>query len=713
MVEDNTEKDLYIKEQLVRAGKFWLNLALPLGIFIFLFLASLDYLITPQHFKLFLFVRVSIAAILALFWFLNNLKSNRLLQDSIVIIGSLLSAVAIEIMILFLGGYSSGYYAGLMLLIVCALGFVPVDMWVAIIVVIEVFLVYLVPILLTQHISNIPLFVNNLFFLTSLFIAALAWRYLNQKNLLNEISLQYNLAQERAKLEEYSTQLERLVEERTKELNKSERLLRFMFDNANDGIVILDPSGEIVNANKRACEIYGFTKESLIGTNIQLLDAEADQRGWKEHLRRLLKGESLLFETAHYRRDGTKVTLEVSANALEIEGGKVLIQTFLRDITEKKRYQEQLLQSQKMESIGVLAGGIAHDFNNMLSVILGHTEMLLMEEDLDQSFKRKLAKIERSARSASQLARKLLKFAKRKEQEHRHFIELNRLIQETVELLKGNLPSNIVLNCELCKDPSIVEGDIGDMEQVLINLILNARDAMPEGGEIKIKTEIADLSGGTFIDGHMVSGCYVHITVSDEGTGIPSEYITRIFEPFFTTKEKGIGTGLGLAMVYGIVKDHNGHITVESEEGEGTTFHLYIPLAPKAVPEEEAFERAEEKNILVIDDDPLVLEYVKEILGSRGFNVVATDKPLLGVRLYKNNLRKISLVITDLVMPFMDGVKVMENIRGLDPSAKFIVISGFLDDYKDLDAHGILRKPFTPESLVQMVHTILDKDQGN
>jgi len=708
MAEEGTGKDLYIRDQLADLVRYWLNLAFPLGIFIFLFLALLDYIVAPQHFKVFLLVRASISAALALFWFLNNLKTSKFLQQGVLVAGAFLSAVAIEIMILFLGGYSSGYYAGLMLLIICTLGFVPVGMWVATLIVVEVFLVYLVPILLTQHISNVPLFVNNLFFLTSIFIASFEWRYVNQKKLLSELSLQYDLAQERAKLEEYSNELERLVEKRTRELNKSERLLRFMFDNANDGIVILDPSGEIVNANKRACEIYGFTRNSLIGTNIQVLEAHTDRGKWKERIHRLLGGESLLFETIHYRKDGSRVVLEVSANVLEMEG-EVLIQAFQRDVTEKRRYQEQLLQSQKMESIGMLARGIAHDFNNMLSVILGHTEMLLMDEDMDYSAKTKLAKVEKSTRSASQLARKLLKFAKRKERESRPF-DINQLIRETMELMGGNIPAHLKVDYELCEEATIVEGDIGDIEQVLINLLINARDAMPDGGEVKIKTEIANPRKDMLMVESMKSGQYVYISVSDTGTGIPSENISKIFEPFFTTKEKGIGTGLGLAMVYGIVKDHYGHIAVESEEGEGTTFHIYLPLALQeaVVGEgEKVIKTKERENILLIDDDPLVLEYVKEVLLSRGFNVIATDKPLLGVRLFKSNLRKIDLVITDLVMPFMDGTKVIEAIKGMEPSVKFLVISGFLDDYEGIKAHGFLKKPFAPNDLVQMVYSIL------
>ena len=711
MVNGEISKEAYIKEQLLDHIRSWINLAIPLGIFIFLFLAILDYVVAPNYFKIFLIVRVSISTILALLWLINNAKRSWVLQHAIVLLGTFLCAVAIEVMIYFLGGYTSSYYAGLGLLVISVLGFVPVDLWAALVVVLEVFLVYLAPILLTQKVEDVPRFLTNLFFLTSTFLVSIAWRYLNQKKLLSELSLQYDLNREREKLKQYSDELEKLVEQRTRELNKSERMLRAMFENANDGILIMDTDGIITDANKRACEIYGFTKEALIGTSIHLLETDANKSLWKQRIAKLLKGESLLFETTHYRRDGSSVILEVSANAVKIEDGEV-IQAFIRDITEKKRIQEQLLHSQKMESVVVLAGGLAHDFNNMLSVILGYTEMVLADDDLSFETRQKLARVEKSARSASQLVRKLLRFARRedKKSEPRPF-NLNQIIQETLDLISRNLPPKVQVKTDLCQEIPVVRGDVSDIEQVIINLVLNAKDAMPEGGEILIKTEIEPIPEEIAQVEKLRMGKYVHLSVSDTGTGIPEDIITRIFEPFFTTKEKGAGTGLGLAMVYGIVKDHMGHIYVESKEGLGTTFHVFLPL----VTEEDASDRGDRsekraggENILVVDDDPMALELIKEILQRRGYNVIATDKPLLGVKLFQSNMKKIDLVITDLAMPFMDGEKLLQTIKDLEPQAKFLVISGFLEEYKDIEADGILRKPFDPIDLLGMIRDLLD-----
>ncbi|RLD98578.1 MAG: hypothetical protein DRI91_02840 [Aquificota bacterium] len=710
MIEGSPSKEIYVREQLTDLIRSWINFAIPLGIFIYLFLAILDYVVAPHYFKVFLIVRGSISGILALLWFLNNLKRNRVLQYAIVIVGTFLCAVAIEIMIVLLGGSSSSYYAGLGLLVISVLGFVPVDMWAAGIVVMEVFLVYLVPILLTQEITDPPLFVSNLFFLTSIFMISLAWRYLNQKKLLSELSLQYDLNQEREKLRQYSDELEKLVEQRTRELNKSERMLRSMFDNANDGILIMNFEGRIVDVNKRACEIYGFNREALLDTSIHLLEAEGGRTLWRERLRRILEGESLLFETTHYRKDGSSVILEVSASAVEIEEG-VLIQAFIRDITEKKRIQEQLLHSQKMESVVVMAGGLAHDFNNMLSIILGYTELALADDDLSFETRQKLARVEKSARSAAQLVRKLLRFSRREKKGEPRPFNLNQVVQETLDLVSRNLPANVRVRTELCEEIPIVKGDIGDIEQVIINLVLNAKDAMPNGGEIVIRTEIGELPSEILEVERLKEGKYVHMSVSDTGVGIPPEILSRIFEPFFTTKEKGVGTGLGLAMVYGIVKDHWGHITVESDEGKGATFHVYLPLVTEVSPsslDDLSDRRSGGENILVVDDDPLALELIKEVLQGRGYNVIATDKPLLGVKLFKSNLKKIDLVITDLAMPFMDGEKLLKTIKDMEPGAKFLVISGFLEEYKDLEADGVLRKPFDPIDLLSMVREILD-----
>ncbi len=557
MVREGVSKEAYIKDELTDQLKLWIGVSIPLGIFLFLLLSILDWFATPELFSFFLKVRLSISALLLLAWLINRFTRNQAIQYTLTVAGAFMCAVAIEIMVIHLGGYSSGYYVGLGLVVIVVLGLVPVELWVALVVVVEVFLVYLVPILLTQKIDDLPLFINNLFFLSSISIISVVWRYLDQKRLVGELSLRYDLRQKQKELQEYSDSLEQLVEQRTKELKKSEKMLRAMFEHANDGILIMDETGAITDANKRACEILGFSKEDLSSLSIYLLDQSKDKDLWRERINRLIAGEPLIFETT-YRRDGRKVFLEISASAVKMEE-ITMIQAFVRDITEKKRTQKRLLQSQKMESVVVLTGGLAHDFNNMLSVILGYIEVALMDPSLKPELRDKLEKAEKSAESAAQLVKKLLRFARKgeKRRELRSF-DLNQTIGDALDLVSRNLPSGIVLKTELLAENPMVKGDSNDIEQVVINLVLNAKDAMPEGGEIKVRTNI-DLLPQEIVKVESVEpDGYVHLSVLDTGTGIPDEMVPRIFDPFFTTKEKGSGTGLGLAMVYAIVKEHHG-----------------------------------------------------------------------------------------------------------------------------------------------------------
>ena len=577
MVREGVSKEAYIKDELTDQLKLWIGVSIPLGIFLFLLLSILDWFATPELFSFFLKVRLSISALLLLAWLINRFTRNQAIQYTLTVAGAFMCAVAIEIMVIHLGGYSSGYYVGLGLVVIVVLGLVPVELWVALVVVVEVFLVYLVPILLTQKIDDLPLFINNLFFLSSISIISVVWRYLDQKRLVGELSLRYDLRQKQKELQEYSDSLEQLVEQRTKELKKSEKMLRAMFEHANDGILIMDETGAITDANKRACEILGFSKEDLSSLSIYLLDQSKDKDLWRERINRLIAGEPLIFETT-YRRDGRKVFLEISASAVKMEE-ITMIQAFVRDITEKKRTQKRLLQSQKMESVVVLTGGLAHDFNNMLSVILGYIEVALMDPSLKPELRDKLEKAEKSAESAAQLVKKLLRFARKgeKRRELRSF-DLNQTIGDALDLVSRNLPSGIVLKTELLAENPVVKGDPNDIEQVVINLVLNAKDAMPEGGEIKVRTNIDPLPQEIVKVESVEPDGYVHLSVLDTGTGIPDEMVPRIFDPFFTTKEKGSGTGLGLAMVYAIVKEHHGYILVESEEGKGSVFHVYLPL---------------------------------------------------------------------------------------------------------------------------------------
>ena len=397
---------------------------------------------------------------------------------------------------------------------------------------------------------------------------------------------------------------------------------------------------------------------------------------------RILNGETLIYETEHYRKDGSKVFLEISSKAIEI-GGELYIQSFYRDITEKKRIQEQLMQSQKMESVGSLAGGIAHNFNNILTAILGYSELLLEFSTLDETSKQRVKNIESSARKAGVMVSKLLSFARR--EAHEVFpLNLNDVINDSVKLFEGVLNKRIGLKVDLYNALPTIEGDPNQLEQVIMNLMVNARDAMPDGGLITVRTDVREM-GNSSIDmpSGITPGKYIEFTVSDTGCGIPKGILNRIFDPFFTTKEKGKGTGLGLATVYGIVKDHKGYITVQSEEGKGTSFTIYLPVTGKIVQrvtEPQQFVVEGNENILVVDDDRDVLNFIRDILETHGYSVIPANNSLTAVDTFRNLSGKIHLVITDIVMPLMEGDELIKNLREIKPDIKIIVVSGYSNE---------------------------------
>ncbi|VAX32498.1 hypothetical protein MNBD_NITROSPIRAE02-218, partial [hydrothermal vent metagenome] len=522
---------------------------------------------------------------------------------------------------------------------------------------------------------------------------------------------------EKNKLKGYSRHLEEIVQERTRDLRKSEAMLKTLFENANDGILIMDDNGIIVDANQRACEIYECDKKELIGRNIQHLGPETDKNKllWMERMERLRSGEPLLFETEYYGKDENKASIEISAKAIQIDG-RLLIQSFHRDLTEKKRLQAQLLHSQKMESIGTLAGGIAHDFNNILTAILGYADLILLNDKLSPEVANKVRVIETSARQASQMVSKLLSFARRGGVESVPF-RINSVIEDTMSMVSRLVPRDIELRKELDNSIPPVEGDVNQIEQVLMNLIINAKDAMPDGGAITITTGRVEIKHNSLdIPATIKSGEYIHITVTDTGTGISEKDLPHIFEPFYTTKEKGKGTGLGLAMVYGIIKEHGGYITVESRAGHETKFNIYLPISKKQSFRDSADGRRKVsgiETILVIDDEIPILQLIKESLSHNGFNVIIYDNPLLGLEFFKANKNKIDLVVTDIVMPSMDGAQLIEQLRKLKPDVKIIATTGFSEDVGNIWIDGFLKKPFQSSKLLSMIRDVLDRGTRN
>jgi len=503
-------------------------------------------------------------------------------------------------------------------------------------------------------------------------------------------------------------ELETRVKERTRDLGRSELKLKTLFQDSNEGIVIMDSAGLLVDANQKACDIYGFNKEELTGTSIESLITEKYKRRFKERMVRLLEGEALFFETEHYRKNGSIASIEVSIKAIKIEGN-FFINAFIRDITEKKKLQAQLLHAQKMESIGTLAGGIAHEFKNNLTVIQSFTDIILQERDLSPEVVGYVGIIEGSVQKASQTVSQLLSFARKGEFEPAP-LDINSIIENTITMVSKLIQKSICIKKELAGPLPHVIGDAVQIEQVFMNLIVNARDAMPEGGELSIGTKVVDIEKCNLnIPATLRSGEYVNITVSDTGTGIAKEHLSHIFDPFYTTKGKDQGTGLGLAIVYGIVKEHGGYITVDSITGQ-TVFNIYLPVSRKTVRTcgtAQVIQYKHPETILVVDDEMYVLEVLRKTLLENGFNIVVYDNPLKCLDFFKANHEKIDIVITDIIMPEMDGFEFTENIIKIKPDAKIILMTGF-PDIDNTSAYSFLRKPFKPLTLLNMISEITD-----
>jgi two-component system, cell cycle sensor histidine kinase and response regulator CckA len=386
----------------------------------------------------------------------------------------------------------------------------------------------------------------------------------------------------------------------------------------------------------------------------------------------------------------------------------------IQDITERKRLETQLMHAQKMEAIGTLAGGIAHDFNNLLMGIRGYASLMLMEFDPSHPHYEKLTRIENQVQSGADLTKQLLGFARGGSYVVKP-ASMNELIEKTSTMF-GRTTKEITIHCKYEKNIWVVEVDHGQIEQVFLNLYLNAWQAMPEGGDLSIETKNIVVGENHAKPYYMAPGRYVQTSISDTGVGMDEKTKERIFEPFFTTKELGRGTGLGLAMVYGIIKNHNGFIDVISEPGRGTTFVLYFPASKKDVvkdkPAPPEMIRGTE-TILIVDDEPDVLAVSKEFLESLGYSVYAVKNGEEATRLYKEKEDKIDLVVLDMIMPGLSGNETFDRIREVNPSAKIILSSGYslnsqAQQIMDKGCHGFIQKPFDMTQISRLVREILD-----
>ena len=506
-------------------------------------------------------------------------------------------------------------------------------------------------------------------------------------------------------------------EETTDALRDSEERLRSIFETSADILFITQLDGKILDINPAVEEILGFTREEALGANAGIFYHTIEER---DVLIRDVRVKGLVRnrEVELQKKDGTIVESLITATGRHNEYGVIVgIQGTIKDITEKKNLERQLIHAQKMEAIGNLAGGIAHNFNNILVGIMGYAELLMTRRSTDDPDYKPIKTIFDGTTRAAEMTNQLLNFARGGETLFQR-ISLNNVVQNVIPLLSSSFKGIVDLKTSLDKKVPPIKGDEGQLEQCLLNLCINARDAMSDGGELFIETTNQYLDE-EFIRTHLdaQAGEFAVLTVSDTGTGMPPEVKERIFEPFFTTKKSSGGTGMGLATLYGIVKNHGGFITVYSEEGTGTTFKLYFPSASGKFAEstEEADPKSLEGNetILLVDDEPTVLSMWSDFLVDRGYTVITAEDGIVGIEQYRKMKTMIDLVILDYIMPGMSGKEVLKALKEIDSDVKVLIASGYSENgqAKGLiagDADGFLQKPATMIQLISTIRSILD-----
>ncbi len=486
-------------------------------------------------------------------------------------------------------------------------------------------------------------------------------------------------------------------------------------------IVGLRPTGEVASWNRAAENVFGWSAEEVIGRRLQNVP------GQQEHEFEALKAYTAL-ETKRLRKDGTLLDVSISTATLQSADGKpsglVAIYTDITDRRraeeELRRSQEELRQAQKMEAVGRLAGGIAHDFNNLLTAILSYSEMLLGELPGSDPMREDLEQIRQAGSRAAELTNQLLAFSRRQLLQLRS-VSLNEVVTSVDRILRRLIGEDIELHTELASDLRLTRADPGQLEQVLLNLAVNSRDAMRLGGRLTIRTANAEVGHGAAARwGRLEPGAYVTLTVPDTGTGMSAAVQERIFEPFFTTKEQGRGTGLGLSTVYGIVKQVGGDVFVTSTEGVGSIFSIYLP-AVDGVHERQAPTlpavpvRGAAETILLVEDEQLVRNLTREILVRNGYVVLEAADGLDALRAAASYEGAIHLMLTDVVMPRMSGRELVDQIRPVRPQMRVLYVSGYSEEAIVRQGEltpgvELLPKPFTPGVLTAKIREILDRD---
>lgn len=492
--------------------------------------------------------------------------------------------------------------------------------------------------------------------------------------------------------------MSRAIKEREADLVASENRIRELFERVEHAIFRLDSSGNIIEANSKFHDLFGN-----VGMLSEVLAGEEEVR---DCFQEASAGNAVHREERAVGREKADFSIVLSLYPVSGQGGSIIgYDGYIVDITEKKRLEERLLRSQKLEAVGTLAGGMAHDFNNVLTAVLGYSEIMLEEIKEGQPFYQAVSTINEAAKHGADLAMKILSVTRREKLAIKA-VDLNELVRNSIDLLRRSIPKNIQIATALGKDIPAIMADPSQIQQVLLNLAINARDAMVDGGTLTVGSEM--VAGEAAAGGSPGTGGFVKLYVSDTGVGMSKDTQDRIFDPFYTTKESGKGTGLGLYIVHSIVSNHGGHINLYSEKGKGTLISVYLPFvkAEKVTRPEEVGELRGSETILVIDDEVTVREMSRALLTRLGYKVILAGSGSEGLRIFREMQDTISLVILDMMMPERGGKEVFGLLKEIRPDLKILLCSGFcqeghagIEDLLRLGAEGFVQKPFSRQEI--------------
>ena len=500
-------------------------------------------------------------------------------------------------------------------------------------------------------------------------------------------------------------------------VRKSEERYMELFEHSPDMSHIINETGTIISCNQTEANKLGYSKNEIIGQSFLKLYPNEYHQEAKQILDRILKDNQQIqdLEEKMVKKDGTLIDVSINASVIRDENGQLLVRAVARDITEKKNLEARVLHAQRIDSIGKLAGGVAHDFNNILTSILGSTAIMKRKMNPNDQWYRFADIIETAARRGASLTKQLLTFARKGTIQFRPVI-VNDIIEETIKLFERSTDKTYVVKKYLTQEPCIISGDDGQIQQSILNLLLNARDAMPNGGIISVRSEKKRIDKFITFTGEIKEGDFVSVSVEDTGIGIEKGIQQHIFDPFFTTKEPGKGTGLGLSVVYGVVNAHNGFITVESEPNRGSKFTMFFPLISMKEPTTEQTKSSKLKygneKVLVVDDEKDVANVVGGMLESLGYKVTIVDSGQKAVNLLKKK-KKFDVVVLDLNMPKMSGKVTFTKIRKINPKLKVIISTGYSDKDMDLskwpgEIDAFLQKPYQLQELSETMRKVLD-----